>query len=253
MGAGVGASARPDGAAPRVFNDGELTLQLTSSMPGVTFNGNTLVCPPVLITTSSGMDDRLRVHDLEHRHRCAGPSVVVTMTASGISAAQVSANKFAIDPHPGPLVYMQTTSQTIYTFTGAQLPATVDFGVLWGADAGTALDNSDLGASIVVTYTVVAESLQGATAPACPVGHPGPDHPVPVVRWRDRRSGRDDHAASDRLCERSLRRQLEPTVRAADQLAARRSRSAGRPGTCAGAFAARARPLAARGRDLPPP
>jgi hypothetical protein len=61
------------------------------------------------------------------------------------------------------LAYFGTTSQTLYTFTGAQLPATVNPGVVWGANAGTDLDNSDLGATFVVTYTVVAQSLEGAT------------------------------------------------------------------------------------------
>ncbi|HEX7497809.1 MAG TPA: hypothetical protein VF344_05020, partial [Candidatus Limnocylindrales bacterium] len=90
-------------------------------------------------------------------------SLAVTMTVSGITPAQAAAHKFAIDPQPGALVYFHTSSQTVYSFTGAQLPATVHPGLAWGANAGGALDNSDLGATIVVTYTVVAESLEGAT------------------------------------------------------------------------------------------
>jgi hypothetical protein len=86
------------------------------------------------------------------------------MTVSGITAAEASAEKFAIDRHQGPLVHFETTSQTIYTFTGAQLPATIDPGLVWGANAGRPLDNSDLGATIVVTYAVVAQSLEGVTA-----------------------------------------------------------------------------------------
>ena len=92
------------------------------------------------------------------------------MSATGVTAAHASAHKFAIAPQPGPLAYLGTTSQTLYTFTGAQLPATVNPGVVWGTNAGTDLDNSDMGTTIVVTYTVVAESLEGATG--SPVASP---------------------------------------------------------------------------------
>ncbi len=163
MGAGVAASAPRDGVGPHVFNDSGLTLQLTSSMPGVTFSGNTLVCPPILITTSSGANLRACEFTISRTGAVAPSSLAVTMTVSGISPAEAAGDKFAIAPGPGPLVHFQTTSQTLYTFAGADLPVTVNPGVVWGANAGTALDNSDLGRTIVVTYTVVAESLQGAT------------------------------------------------------------------------------------------
>ncbi len=170
MGAGVAASGPADRAAPHVFTDSRMTLQLTSSMPGVTFSGNTLVCPPMLITTSSGENLAACEFTISSTGAVAPSSLTVTMTVSGITPAQAAAHKFAIDPQPGPLVYFGTTSQTVYEFTGAQLPATVRPGVVWGANAGGALDNSDLGATIVVTYTVVAESLEGATgAPVAPV------------------------------------------------------------------------------------
>jgi len=108
-------------------------------------------------------------------------SIAVTMTASGITPAQAAAHKFAIAPQPGPLAYLGTTSQTIYTFTGAQLPATVNPGVVWGTNAGTDLDNSDMGTTIVVTYTVVAESLEGATGAPVASATPVPTvTPVPT-------------------------------------------------------------------------
>ena len=163
MGAGVAASAPVDGARPHVFTDSGMTLQLTSSMPGVTFSGNTLVCPPMLVTTSSGKDLAACEFTISSTGAVAPSSLAVTMTASGITPAQAAAKKFAIAPQPGPLAYPGTSSQTIYTFTGAQLPATVNPGVVWGVNAGTDLDNSDMGTTIVVTYTVVAVSLEGAT------------------------------------------------------------------------------------------
>jgi hypothetical protein len=164
MGAGVAASVPANGAGPQILTDSGLTLQLTSSMPGVTFSGNTLVCPITFITTVSGLDGAACSFTISSTGTIQPDSVVVTMTASGITTAQVAAHKFAIAPQPGQLVYLETTSQTLYTFTGTQLPVTVDPGVAWGANAGTPLDNGDMGSSIVVTYTVVAESAEGATA-----------------------------------------------------------------------------------------
>jgi hypothetical protein len=165
MGAGVAASAPRNGAGPHIFTDSGLTMKVTSSMPGVTFSGNTLVCPPILITTSSGENLAACEFTIFSTGVVAPSSLAVTMTVSGISPAVAAANKFAIapGPGPGPLVHLQTSSQTLYTLNVADLPVTVNPGVVWGANAGTALDNSDLGATIVVTYTVVAESLQGAT------------------------------------------------------------------------------------------
>jgi hypothetical protein len=163
MGAGVAAMVPANGAGPRVFADSGMTLQLTSSMPGVTFSGNTLVCPVTLVTTSSGENLAACEFTISSTGSVAPSSLAVTMTVSGITPAQVAAHKFAIAPQPGQLAYLGTTSQTLYTFTGAQLPVTVNPGVVWGANAGTGLDNSDMDATIVVTYTVVAESAEGAT------------------------------------------------------------------------------------------
>jgi hypothetical protein len=163
MGAGVAASAPGNGAAPHIFTDSGMTLRLTSTMPGVTFTGSTLMCPPMSVTTSSGVNHSACEFTIESTGSIVPGTIAVNMSVTGITAAQVSGHKFAIDPNPGPLVYLATTSQTISTFTGAQLPVTVHPGVAWGADVGNALDNSDLGATIVVTYTVVAEALEGAT------------------------------------------------------------------------------------------
>jgi hypothetical protein len=168
MGAGVAASGPTDGAGSHVFADSGLTLQLTSSMPGVTFSGNTLVCPPMLITTSSGENLAACEFTISSIGTVAPSTVVVTMTMAGITPAEAAADKFAIAPQPGPLVYPGTSPKTIYNFTGADLPVTVSPGVVWGANAGTALDNGDLSATIVVTYAVVAESLEGPTASPTP-------------------------------------------------------------------------------------
>lgn len=163
MAVGVSAVAAKQ-AAPQIIVDGQMTLRLTSPTSGVTFIGSTLVCPPMLITTSSGVSQNPCEFKIESIGAVQPSSVAVSMTVSGITEAEASAEKFAIDRHQGPLVHFQTTSQTIYMFSGSQLPATVDPDLLWGANAGGPLDNSDLGATIVVTYAVVAQSLEGVTA-----------------------------------------------------------------------------------------
>lgn len=164
MGAGAGAASVADRQASQILTDGQMTLRLSSTMPGVTFDGRTLICPPMLITTSSGVNRAACRFTIESTGSITPTAISIDVSVTGISAAQVSGYKFAIDANPGPLVYLRTTPQTVYTFTGAQLPVTVDPAVAWGTYVGSALDNSDLGATIVVSYTVVAEALGGETA-----------------------------------------------------------------------------------------
>ncbi len=164
MGAEVAAVAAADGAGPDTITQGQMTLQLSSTTPGVTFAGNTLVCPSVLITTSSGQNTKACEFTISSIGAVAPSSVTVSMSVSGATPAQIAAGKFAIAPRSGTLVRFLATPQTLYTFAGADLPATVEPGVVWGGMAGVPLDNSDMGATIVVTYSVVAESVEGATA-----------------------------------------------------------------------------------------
>ncbi len=164
MGAGVGTPPASTGQVSQILADGQMSLRLTSTAPGVTFDGRTLICPPMLILTSSGVNSAACKFTIESTGTITPATVSIDMSVTGISAGQVSGHKFAIDPNPGPLVYLRTTSQLLYTFTGAQLPVTVDPALAWGVNVGSALDNSDLGAMIVVSYTVVAEALSGETA-----------------------------------------------------------------------------------------
>ena len=164
LAAGIGFGAPADGAAPHIVTSGPMTLQLSSTMAGVTFSGDTLVCPPVSIMSSSGASQNACDLTIASIGGVIPDYVVVNVSVSGITSAEASAKKFALDPGSGSLVYFQTASQTAYTFSGADLPAAIDPGVVWGANAGTELDNGDLGASFVVTFTVVAQSLQGVTA-----------------------------------------------------------------------------------------
>jgi hypothetical protein len=164
MGAGAGASSVSDRHVSQIVTNGQMSLRLTSTTPGVTFDGRTLICPPMLITTSSGTNRAACRFTIESIGSITPATVSIDMSVTGISAAQVSGHKFAVDPNPGPLVYLRKTPQTLYTLAGGQLPVTVDPAVAWGASAGSALDNSDLGATIVIAYNVVAEALGGETA-----------------------------------------------------------------------------------------
>jgi hypothetical protein len=164
MGAGAGESSVSNRHVSQILTDSQMSLRLTSTTPGVTFDGRTLICPPMLIKTSSGMNRAACRFTIESIGSITPATVSIDMSVTGISAAQVTGHKFAIDPNPGQLVYLRTTPQTLYTLAGAQLPVTVDPTLAWGASVGSALDNSDLGATIVIVYNVVAEALGGETA-----------------------------------------------------------------------------------------
>ncbi len=173
MGAAVAATGPVDGAGPNTITEGQMTLRLTSTLPGATFSGHTLACPPVLITASSGDNPAACEFTISSTGAVPPSSVTVTMAVSGITPAEAPADEFAIVPAPGRLVHFQTTSQTIYSFTGADLPVTVDPELAWGVNAGgVALDDADLGASFVVTYTVLAVAVEGATATLVPTNTP---------------------------------------------------------------------------------
>ena len=163
--------------------DGGMTLKLTSTQPGVTFDGGTLVCPPVEIQTSSGRASDACQFTISSVGDVLPETLTVSMRVTGLSPAQVGAGKFAIEPEPGKLVHAQPSEQTVYTFTGASLPLTLSPGIAWGAAAGTPLDNGDLGARLVVTYAVLAESAEGATASPHPSSTPGPTESVGGVTF----------------------------------------------------------------------
>jgi hypothetical protein len=163
--AAVAMPAMTDGAAPQTITTGQVTLRLSSTTPGATLQGNTLVCPPLSILSSSGREVTPCAITIESVGTIEPTAVIVDLTVTGITPAEASARKFAIDPQPGSMVYFEPTTQTLYSLSAAQLPATVHPAVVWGVNAGTPLDNGDLGEHLGVTYTVVAESLDGPTAP----------------------------------------------------------------------------------------
>jgi len=173
MGAEVAATAPAYGAGPNTITQGQMTLRLTSTLPGTTLSGNTLVCPPLLITASSGYNPAACEFTISSTGAVPPSSVTVAMAVSGITPAEATAEQFAVVPEAGTLVHFETTSQTIYTFTGADLPVTVNPELAWGVNAGgAALDDGDLGAAFVVTYTVLAVAVEGATGTPVPTNTP---------------------------------------------------------------------------------
>jgi hypothetical protein len=107
MGAGVAASVPANGAGPQILTDSGLTLQLTPAMPGMTIiDSTTLECPVTFITTPSGLNLNACAFTISSTGTIQPGSLVVTMTASAITTAQVAAHKFAIEPNPGPLAYL---------------------------------------------------------------------------------------------------------------------------------------------------
>ena len=140
--------------------NGQMKIQLSSTTPGVVFDGDTLVCPTLMIEASSGRQAPCEIK-IESIGDIPPGSVIVSITASGLTSAEIAAKKFAIVGQNGP-VYLEPSAQIAFSFSG--LTATLAPVVVWGGNAG-ALDDTDLGAAIVVTYTVVASS-EAAPSPS---------------------------------------------------------------------------------------
>jgi hypothetical protein len=156
LAAGVAGVAGADSRVDRIDPAVQLKLKLTSTMASVTISGDTLVCPPIVIIGSSGSADGPCEFTIASTGDVPPDSVVVIMKVEGLSGAESADHKFAIDRGSGPLVPFQLVPQTLYSVGGEALPLTVRPRVVWGALAGSPLDNTDLGAGMVVTFTVTA-------------------------------------------------------------------------------------------------
>ncbi len=122
-----------------------------------TNNGRTLTCPAIHIVTASGLADTC-TFKIVSAGDILPSQVTVTMSAS-TSGADLS--KFGIAPTGllgSALFYtLKTTGQTVGHVFGPGLPATVAVPVSWGEYASDfALDNADMGQSVTISYTIVA-------------------------------------------------------------------------------------------------
>jgi predicted ribosomally synthesized peptide with SipW-like signal peptide len=165
IGAGVAATFTDQATASQTITVGALDIQLSSTTPGATVSpdGDTLTCPPLAINTASGLDPIGCTITVTSVGTITPAQVNVTMTAATDGAAL---SRFGITPtgfptgvgHTEPGFFTLSTSpQQIGHFFMTELPGTFSVPVSWGEYAGpAALDNGDMGKTVVVTYTVDA-------------------------------------------------------------------------------------------------
>jgi hypothetical protein len=153
---GSGATFTASAGVSQTLTVGQMTLQLSSTTPGATFNGNDLVCPTVVITTASGLDPVGCNFKVESTGNITPAQVNFLM-----SATVDGGTKFGISPTglqgSALFYYLHTSQQTIGHAFGINLPAVVNSPVSWGEYAGNdSLDNTDMGKTIVITYSIQA-------------------------------------------------------------------------------------------------
>lgn len=152
---GSGATFTATAAASQTINVGQMTIVLSSTTAGATFVGDVLVCPAVTIITASGLDPVGCNFTIQSTGTIVPSQVNVLMTASvngGLRYGIAPTGLFG-----GSLFYWLTTSpQTIGHLIGNQVPATVNVPVYWGEYAGEALDNDNMGQTIVISYSIEA-------------------------------------------------------------------------------------------------
>jgi hypothetical protein len=153
---GSGATFTATTSASQTLTVGQMTIVLSSTTPGATFVGDVLVCPAVAIITASGLDPVGCNFSIASTGSIAPAQVNVNMTAS-VDGGQ----KYGIAPtgltSGAAFYWLKTTPQTIGHAFGNQLPANVSVPISWGEFAGNdSLDNTDMGKTIVVSYSIEA-------------------------------------------------------------------------------------------------
>lgn len=163
---GAGATFLDTATASQQINVGTFGISLDSSTPGalVSADGKTLTCPAVPVLNSAGptLDGGPWVKcNLQIKSTgTIKPAQVSLKMAAAATVGTPTLAHFGIEfTGPGATAgffFLKTSSQTLAnTFT---LPASYDANVDWGQFVGNGdgLDNGDLGATIVVTYSVEA-------------------------------------------------------------------------------------------------
>jgi hypothetical protein len=171
IGAGVGATFTASATGNQTINVGTFKITLDSSTPGATVSpdGLTLTCPniPVLNSAGPGYDGTPIVPcniQIKSTGTIKPAGVTLTMVA-GVAAGSPNLSHFGINVTgpgtTGGFFYLKSTPQTIANAIPLSFPLSYNTQVDWGQDVmfgpgDNGLDNGDLGASIVVTYTVTA-------------------------------------------------------------------------------------------------
>jgi len=153
---GSGATFTASAGVSQTLTVGQMTLQLSSTTPNAYFDGATLVCPAIAITTASGLDPVGCNFKVESTGSITPSQVNFFMSAS-VDGGQ----KYGIAPTgllgSAGFYFLQTAQQTIGHVFGNALPAVVNVPVSWGEYAGPlALDNTDMGKVIVISYSIEA-------------------------------------------------------------------------------------------------
>lgn len=165
---GSGATFTATAAASQTLTVGQMTLKLSSSTPGAGFDGNTLVCPTFVVLTASGPGTTGGVGPqcnlkVESIGQITPAQVNVLMTAatngSHLSRYGLFPTGFPTGPGhtEGAFFTLATTQQQIGHFFASELPGTMDLPLDWGESVNNlALDNADMGTTVVVSYSIEA-------------------------------------------------------------------------------------------------
>jgi hypothetical protein len=163
LGAGLSATFTDQATARQDVSVGVMDIQLEGVTAGSSWDGQTLVCPPVFVDNASGAGNSgAPIVGCSFRIVSAGgipPSQVnIKMTATTNGA---HLDRFGITPtglHTNALFFnLSTNTQTIGHVFGNELPATISVPVDWGLNAsGSELDNDDMGKWVQVSYSIEA-------------------------------------------------------------------------------------------------
>lgn len=165
---GSGATFTATASASQTLTVGQLTLRISSTTPGSTFVGDTLVCPAFTVVTASGPGTTGGVGPacnikIESIGNIAPSQVNVIMTAA---TDGTHLNRYGVFPTgfpttaghtEGAFFALGTTAQQIGHFFATELPGTINLPLDWGESVGPlALDNADMGTTVVVSYSIQA-------------------------------------------------------------------------------------------------
>jgi hypothetical protein len=166
LGAGLSATFTDQATARQDVQVGIMDIQLEGVTPGSSWDGQTLVCPPVLVDNAYGAGmSGAPIVGCSFKVVAAGnipPSQVNISMVASTNGAHL--DRFGVTPSGfhvvgGPFFWLSTGPQPLGHIFGNELPATVNVPVDWGENAGAlSLDNDDMGKWVVVSYTIDAQA-----------------------------------------------------------------------------------------------
>jgi predicted ribosomally synthesized peptide with SipW-like signal peptide len=163
IGAGVGANFTDQVTGSQKITVGVLDIQLVAGAGAtVSADGNTVTCVDAVEDNSAGNWSGVGNCSFTVKSVGSIPPANVTMAMS-VATDGATLSKFEV-AITGPAVLHPSFTLTagptpVVNFMGA-LPATYSTALLWGEEVGTGADlgNIDMGKTIVITYTIVANA-----------------------------------------------------------------------------------------------